>query len=708
MNSDELRTQQNPYLGRHLRPRSQSGAGIIAIGLFLAFFAVLPLSLLYFEMGRYNILCQQVHNITDFAALSGTAALASSSQSGASGQTLAMQQAVWTIAQNGVLQTSFGPPPTNYNQLSMTSGQWNNIFYSLNQASPLGPPTQTKTIVLNITLRDQNGQVQSTGSDAAVTMAVAAMYMDSTVFASQILPIQSTETAAAFSLGGLPALDMILCFDISGSMDDGTSVYLVNRCWSGTGNFSYNTGPGGTATAQSHQTIYKVVTTNQGTGTHTTPDTIYNIFQPTYTGTSINIMPPQGLQFGSYLQTYPGVPAGQGVANAYIFSESPFDPNNSGNPPQITGLRAELVPGPGIGNQTLPGVTEQGCPAGNYNGLIPDNRTMLTNSSIDPTINTYQYYFTDMIPSGILGITTGGKTFTDIATCVEASRGNLESPTVYTDSQANVPSVGVSGANGGWYTAYWGWVRQNAVPIASAGSVGSLGARQAAVNFFNTMNSSSNAHFGLVTFASTIGATPGQTGSTVTKSNIDPNYSLGGGTTAFPLPLVSLDQVASNFDSTNQTGVTAALLGGTANSVLPVGPIGATDIADALQSARTQLTDASKTRIASKKAIILFTDGVPNLPGNFSAPDYGAFQQATLAGGSNIPVFTIGLSQNQVIQPYEIEVLGDGNEDAQAHGGSSQGIAAKSGNLAHFFLVTNAADLNAAFQAVARSLVVLQ
>src|SRR5262249_9671181 len=122
-----------------------------------------------------------------------------------------------------------------------------------------------------------------------------------------------------------------------------------------------------------------------------------------------------------------------------------------------------------------------------------------------------------------------------------------------------------------------------------------------------------------------------------------------------------------------------------------------------LSSAVNQLTNAGQVRPTAKKAILLFTDGVPNLGTTTTIPDYGAFAEASRAGINGIPVFTIGLSTNSTIQPHEDQVLGDGNPPS-----NQQGIAYKSGNLAVYYPVAGGTSLNSAFQAVARSLVVLQ
>src|SRR5262249_25518060 len=143
-----------------------------------------------------------------------------------------------TFARNSILQTGFGPAPADSTTLATPTGTLNNIDYSLNSGTHAAP-TVAKRVSLTVTLRDQNGNLQTTGSQNAVTMAVSASYMDNTVFASQILPIQNTVIAEAFSLGGLPQIDIILCFDVSGSMDDQTNMYLYKRYWSTTNSMVY-------------------------------------------------------------------------------------------------------------------------------------------------------------------------------------------------------------------------------------------------------------------------------------------------------------------------------------------------------------------------------------------------------------------------------------------------------------------------------------
>lgn len=620
----------------HRRQRTNSGVTTVALILLLAFFVVLPLGLLGFEFARYNLLCSQLKSVTDASALAGTAALASSPSgySYAALHDLAMDVASQTFEQNSVLATPFNA---------------GNVTVNKNTGVPLGTPAPHKANI-NITLLDSSGNPVPTGSKNAVTMRIQSIYTDSPIFASTILPVGPVETASAVSDGGLPQLDLFLCFDVSGSMDDQTPIALVRRFW----NPAINT------------VDYSTVASGKS---------IYDTFKPPSTGTGLNAIPPQNLSYGAY-------PAPSN-ANPYIFSESPFPAGNL-----TKGLRgnqfvypAGSIPGLPAATKYPPGaiVAEQGWPPGNYD---PTNALNAAGNGVNAA--AYANGFTDLVvpvPS------VGSYDFSKIETCVEASRGNMENDAICLQSQGGIKiNPLLPPRQAGYYQAYWSQVEKTVDPIAAA--------RLAADNFFNTMNISSNAHFGLSTFSDTVG-TGVNSNWGVTTSNCDPAWT-NAGTSNFPVPLISLDLASSHY-----TDVLSGIDGSA--PVLPLRPTGKTDIADSLKDAINQLIDPTKARPKAKKAIILFTDGVPNEPGgSAAAAQAAAFAQAAVANSKSIPIYTIGLSQNAAIKPQEDIVLGDNKS------GSGKGIAYISGNNAIYVSVTKSSDLNSAFQSIARSLVVLQ
>ena len=633
--------------------RSKRGASTIVLMLFTAIFVILPLGLLGFEFARAFLMQQELRNVTDSAALSGTAAMASAPEYISGVLTTYSQRE--TIAMNNALQTF------QYNSILGTAFTLTNVTANQNPSPPTPQTPSLHNAILNIMLVNNLGVPVPLGTPAA-TLTVQSFYTECPVFASKILPIQTNFTLTATSNGGLPMLDVILCLDISGSMDDQTPIWLVNRYWDTT----------------SKTVMYNTSVTNSGGVSG--QGVLFTVFQPPYTGTSLNVYPPQNLASASY-------PTPLDNTNPFWWSETPPAGTYTAWS-QLNGLRSNAtVPS---GNSNMP---EQGMPPGNCD---PTNATTKGTNRLGlvPAKNNGNGGFTDMVCNMGFPITFQGYSFPNVQTAVEASRGNLESPTVLATAMGGsaIPSM-LPAPKSGYFNAYWTWVLQNASPIAQA--------RSSAYNFFNTMNISSNCHMGLVCFSSGPGTSPTDVYSG-TNLNIDPSYSTGG-TGTFPNPMIALNQ--SNTSATEFTAVTTGIEGSPAanppsftagSGTYPVSAEGATDIADALTTALNQLIDTTKYRSGAKRAIVLFTDGVPNIP--TSGATTAALNVATTAGGDGIPIYTIGLSQNPSIQSQEDALLNS----------STNGIAFKSGNNAIYVPVTNASQLDQAFQTIARSLCVIQ
>jgi hypothetical protein len=616
------------------RRQRNRGVTTVALIIFIAFFALLPLAVFAFELARFTLMQHQLQASADAAALAGTAALASSP----SGRTieqqhrLAMTVAAQTFEQNSILKTRFSDP--------------GNLSKHLNSGFDTSRPGLYNAI-LNIKLFDQDGNAQPTGSPLATTMRVEATYTDRAIFAGNLFPTGFLETASVYSDGGLPQLDLFLCFDVSGSMDDQTNVTLVRRQWSGSG------------------VLYRVVAT----------DVIYPLCRPPKEGTGFNAMQPQNLSYSSY-----GSPSNQ---RTWIFSEST---NPSGN--LLAGLRGNRLtypagslppPIPASATQYPLGtlVPEQGLPPGNFDPTDPSNPR---GNALTPDV--YNNGFTDMV---VRVPNMGTYDFSRLETCVEASRGNMESAEILRQSQGGTINPNLPPPQAGYYNAYWSQVRNTSQPIADS--------RNASVNFYQIMNTSSNAHFGLETFTDTAGTSPTSTYTGISQ-NADQNWGHAG-TQAFPLPFISLDRSNSNFSEVVEA------IQGNGTTRLPLGPTGKTNIADALKLALDDLGNTAKTRARAKKAIVLFTDGIPNRPVDESTGKSEARNQARRARRMNVPIYTIGLSQNTSIISQQDALLGDSRT-------TSQGIAALSADGALYIRVSNSAALNQAFQTIARSLVVLQ
>jgi hypothetical protein len=299
-----------------------------------------------------------------------------------------------------------------------------------------------------------------------------------------------------------------------------------------------------------------------------------------------------------------------------------------------------------------------------------------------PTGNAYTY--TDLVVNidgkPVFGgfTTETGYSFPDLATLVEASRGNLEDGNVFSRSKANTGVPSGIAPRAGYQAAY---------QRAAAQALEPIGASQDAVsNFLSVMNNNTDAHFGFIAFSDNAGRSAN---GTYSEYNIDSSYAAGG-RGQFPIPNVALNKSvgATNFDIIQ--------------SVIPTTvATTSTNIGDAVNQAVEQLQNNS--RPGAKKAIVLFTDGQPTAGGPLSGdPWANARASAVEAKHAGIPIYTIGLAQNREIIPSETALLNDTNPDP-----GSGGMAAIAGNQGKFFLVTRASDLRATFEHIARLLVQL-
>jgi Mg-chelatase subunit ChlD len=120
-------------------------------------------------------------------------------------------------------------------------------------------------------------------------------------------------------------------------------------------------------------------------------------------------------------------------------------------------------------------------------------------------------------------------------------------------------------------------------------------------------------------------------------------------------------------------------------------PTASTDIYDALNNGITDIS--ANARPTAKKAIVLFTDGVPTatLPNNSNATIL-ALDSACVT--NKISVYCIGLAQNALIISQEDALL--------------QPLAQNGYTGGQYIKTVNATQLDSAFQSIARSLVLLQ
>jgi hypothetical protein len=555
------------------------------------------LAIFGFELSRVYLSKQQLQNCSDAAALTAVAELASQDiNDPVSAHNSAIQAAIEVFKANTVLGQSMAPTTQAASKDAMDChlGESKIFFEFLD-------PQNGKVVPLS----SQDGKVVRVYASAGLPLAFG-KFMNIPSF------VMSTT-----SDGAVPMLDLVICYDVSGSMDDQTPVTVVKRAWDNALN----------------KTTYQV--TNGAHGPMR--GKIFDITKPNPTGLSFNGIEPQGLTdaydssgayFSEWLAQYYGVP---GLRSGGVVNEQGQSPGNC--PPK-----------------TAPG--DFGLP-------------MYTDSVVNIDGNTT-----------FGGMNYKGYNFPDVATLVEASRGNLEDPVSFHSSKADVSVGGGVTPRAGYKAAYIAAAKEKLQPLVDS--------QDATGMFCRILNTDTDCHFGMIAFDSKTGD---NASSTENWNSLDWQVPYGQPKN-FALPMVPLDKTKGVTHYSEVLGAVDQCL-----------PMGGTNIGAALHKAVQTLK--SDSRKGSVRAIVLFTDGQPSDGGPLdNDPWMNARKAAQEAREEGIAIYTIGLAQNPAIMPGEIDILNDTNKDP-----ASGGVAAIAGNGGTFNLVTDSKKLRVAFEKIARRLV---
>jgi hypothetical protein len=565
-----------------------------------------------FEIVRAISIQEQLQTSCEAAALSGAAVLAGSDSTDPMTTHADLKAAALAIFKsNSVYETSlssaYETSSSNCNPASNCSA----LFIELLNPNS-SPPNQP------VPAGDVNGRVVHTVASFGLVPVFGAF-----------LGIKGPYTITADAHARVPQLDVVLCFDVSGSIDDQTPVTFVKRYWDNV----------------AARTKYDITTARSGAPTTggLAHGRLYDILLPPAEGSSVNALPPQNLDYASSSHSRP-----------LTFSST---------------LR-------GTNTGATPGNYPQGGSTGNqytFTDLIVN-----INENSDHTL---KFPYTS----------AGGFSYPNIETVVEASRGNLENGSAFSGAKLDkVPALSGVLPKAGYKADYLSQARKKVEPLSKA--------QQAAKDFFKIMNKNTEANFGLTCFSTEAGSLPGET---VSEKNVASGYS-SGGTGNFPRPGVQLSKT-----NTNYTTVVSAIDQTLAN--------GSTNIGDALATAKEMLL--LNGRVGAKRAIVVCTDGQPTAPSSGTYPWWYARSIAYEAKDKSIPIYTIGLAQNNQIIPGECNILNDdparviaytdtnGSFQTYTPGSSNPGISYIAGNRGKFFLVTNANYLRLTFENIARQLV---
>ena len=630
--------------------RQCEGFATAALSIMLATFVILPLGLLGFEFSRVFLLQSQLQAASDATALSGAAALASVPSQDAQGQLI-------TIADCQIEAMDIAG--ATFMQQLMPGARLNsgNVTVKKNQPVEGAPQPGNHNAIIYLHLLDEKSNPVATGGVAS-QMSVDCFWTDRAMFGqSLVLPLPKEFTLHSYSKATCPKVDVVVCLDCSGSMDDSTPVSFVNCYWRPDAN------------PPNSKVMYDVAPNGTGVLSKVTGCPVL--------GTGLNVDQPQNLSFA----TARGM---GGNVHPFVFSEGP---GPGGGVNLMRGLRAGIG---GSGN-----MPEQGLPPGNYDQLHPEEPK---GNGVDPL--AYSNGFTDMVLT--TPFSQDGFDFPNPATAVAASRGDLENPYVLLRSQCgssnNIRSGLLPPARPGYYKAYWDAVHKQETPIGPL--------RSAATIFFQSMKRTGRNHGALICYTTEPGQDPSSVwiGGEATKNKVDKDYP-GGGQGSFWCPSIPLDQKKDNFDSMieaiNGDGTTGA-------TGKPLCALGETCFKDTINQAVAYLTgpghrDGSDGTPPAQKAIVLFSDGLPNYQDgkqvDYSIALDGALAAADDAKTNRIPIYCLGLSQDpsSVLAQYQSQTMGDGRT-------SGQGVAYHSYNQGLYIPIASFDHLAGAFLVVQRIL----
>lgn len=186
--------------------------GQAAIPLILVIILIVGLvGIFAFEVTRATMIRDQLRSACESAALGGSAALAGSSQlDPTDSQTKAIDAARTVFVKNDIFGT----------QLSALESDFAN--------SPAVGHTKIKFQYLD---PKNNDAPVAVGDPKAKVLKVQAKFGFSPIFASLLGANSAAIPIEADAIGGVGDLDVVLCFDVSGSMDDFTRMTDVRRRW---------------------------------------------------------------------------------------------------------------------------------------------------------------------------------------------------------------------------------------------------------------------------------------------------------------------------------------------------------------------------------------------------------------------------------------------------------------------------------------------
>lgn len=372
--------------------RNQKGAMIIFTCFLIGLIALPIIGMFTFEVVRATAIREQLRSASQAAALAGAAKLASSDNTDpTTTHNDAITAAIQTFRANFInefpLNAAVHTNDKHYNPPADEAG----IFVELLDPNST-PPNQP------VSIGDTNGRI----------VHVVGSFGLKPVFGT-FLGINGPFTMLSEGNGRVPQLDLVLCFDVSGSIDDQTPVSFIKRYWNNT----------------TSRIEYTLINAKPGAPTPggMAHGPMFDIVGPPPTGTGLNAHLPQTLEASS----------SGGIQRKLTFSPSLRGTPNVGSPP------GNYPAGGGLGNQYT------------YTDLI-----------INISEGT----------GGVLNVpftSPAGYYYPNIETVVEAARGNLENAVVFNNARLNtVPELATVSPQAGYQADYIQNARKKIRPLYDA------------------------------------------------------------------------------------------------------------------------------------------------------------------------------------------------------------------------------------------------
>lgn len=650
--------------------RRSAGQVAIALNIVFGIFIVGSLGMVSYEMSRILLAREQLRHCLELTSLGGGVSLASSSLTGAAAQTQAKTVAMNILKKNSVLGQSLNTTAVEVGSIAAMNpspGQVNVYFEFIDPITKLAVASGTDTGVLKV--HGAYAYPLFSGGFGAIGV--------------------STYTVVSEATAGMPAVDVIVLMNTSGSLDDQTKVTMIRRYWDPVSNDGI---------------VYTIPTP----GGVPSEGPLANLVCPPIQGSQVNAMEPQNLDAAGNPKTSscPKEFSEAGTQGHTVPLRGFNDNSPPGDTPPTGGVSVGgLTTGPGYGTITpgVPGLYT----FGNITMALPGTTGAITRAKprIERVPEQPQWWkntvaalphileqpaeahwtsvtlygpasynpwsadasmFTDLVVNldgnnhfaGYTDPAYSSYPFPTIDYVVEAARGGMENsgttPNAWTSNTLN------AAAQPGYQDAYMQIAYRRLEPLNTINK---------SVNTFLTkLAQSSDCHVGLIAYNERAGNNPTDTMSAPAVSYL---YTPSGNVN-YLLPQIPLSLANNNLKQ-----VSNLLVGPVVTTQPMLMPNGGSNLPAALEQAMANF-NSTNSRPGAMKAIVVLTDQVPtrDLLGNaypVASSNAGAFNEcmalASQARYKGIPIFVVGLAQNSSMAA----LMASQFDDTQPTPGTSSG-----------------------------------